>query len=761
MKRYGKSRVLCAVLSLLMVLSVCSALSVSAATFSATKVSGHVVTPGVEFSKFSIQSVNGNKVSGAGLTFDPGEYLFLAFGGAAGTSLTVDGHYKKAVAMGYEVVGAINGSFCSMGSDTWGTLNEFLVSNGVMISGVNDDSAAMFGTTSSGELVDIPSSRIRYTMTFNGEQAGTLYGINRNPSNKKAESWSTQYYYFDEYCGKAMTYDFCPGYEILCEKQNGTEVVIDGTLEGKVLSVKENSYGTKPEKGQFLLFVRANSPYATEAAALKAGDAVEITATEMVPEAKGITSQMTSMIANIGYLVKDGVNLVEQASFNSTDPHGNTYKSSWTAVGITEEGKWLFFTTDGYNSGANMKDVAQAMVEQYGCKTVIRMDGGGSVQMYLSNTGNGSAGYAMNYSANESYHRPVGDCILVVRRTGAASDADLKTKLQALTDASASKTGAYTDAVAQARAVLAQEKATTADFRRAYMTLNRVSLNYSKLDEVLAAAKNADIAVYAPTSWKRLEAAIAAGEAAKKNGNLTVTELADVVKQVTDALAATGDLKENVALGCSYTVSLNANAGYPDTNKTELTDGDLASATDGHSPGWSGYNNPSNPVVTVDLGSTVKGLREFNVHALSIYSWGIVYPSKVVVHVSNDNKTFTKVGEVAPSLGKDEGGAYDFTVKLDEDVSARYVRFSITGGGAFTFISEVEAIRYEAVRGDVIMGDVTGDTKVNARDYFMLKQFVLNIAQPTAAQLKAGDMDGNGKLQAKDYFMLKMQILSA
>ncbi len=65
------------------------------------------------------------------------------------------------------------------------------------------------------------------------------------------------------------------------------------------------------------------------------------------------------------------------------------------------------------------------------------------------------------------------------------------------------------------------------------------------------------------------------------------------------------------------------------------------------------------------------------------------------------------------------------------------------------------------VRGDyaVLLGDLDGNGKVEAKDYMMLKRHVLGTYQLTDTQKVAADVNLDGKTDAKDYMMVKRHVL--
>ena len=176
----------------------------------------------------------------------------------------------------------------------------------------------------------------------------------------------------------------------------------------------------------------------------------------------------------------------------------------------------------------------------------------------------------------------------------------------------------------------------------------------------------------------------------------------------------------NIAAGKSYTFTgkyTNPETGvvsYPDTDDKELTDGVIGTKDDvGYgSPIWVGLNwKGENTIVntekwdettisinsiTVDLGSVKDKLTRFVVYAEDCGS-GINKPKSVKIYISNDGTNFTSVGTAAETLFVDAEiaanptfGIYAYTVALTAAVEARYVKYEITHGGAWTFVSEVE-----------------------------------------------------------------------
>lgn len=66
---------------------------------------------------------------------------------------------------------------------------------------------------------------------------------------------------------------------------------------------------------------------------------------------------------------------------------------------------------------------------------------------------------------------------------------------------------------------------------------------------------------------------------------------------------------------------------------------------------------------------------------------------------------------------------------------------------------------FHALAKDAFLGDVNGDGKVNAADYFLVKLHVLGDRQLSEEAMVAADINGDGKVSSIDFFFLKNQVL--
>lgn len=528
------------------------------------------VADGVHYSEYTLSSgiYKNVYVSASALEFNTEDYAVIAYAGAAGGAAYLANQYRLAVEDGYDVVGAINGSFFSMDSGSnpngnYGYLNEYLISNGEIYSADNDNPASDFDgmvcINSDGTIQSVENSRLHFDLYINGQSiSGGISYVNKTGGRYNGGNWSNGIYYYDEHSGDlyydseepgeiisaALTFPCCPGYEVLCRKLDGTKLTVGGTLEGEVISVTPDTYNGAIGKDEFILFVKTASPNAAYLADLKAGDTISIAASETASEAGDATANAQSVIANVGYLVKDGVDLTADNSFNSGAAHSNTTKARWTAFGIKEDGSWVFFTTEGASTGSDgsvtLQDVAKAMMEM-GCVDVIRLDGGGSSGMYVCDTGNGEKGFKQ-YSG-----RSIGDCLLVVKRSSpalqtgeelAANVADLIENAELRTEDEY-----VAAALAYAKDVVASDKSVVGDYKIAYMKLRYALSGKKQLGDLMSAVAGVSYKDYSEYVLTNLRAAYTTAAAAF--GGDASTE---------DVLAAYDELKKWYGLKGDVTI---------------------------------------------------------------------------------------------------------------------------------------------------------------------------------------------------------------
>ena len=680
-------KALALVLALVMVGSLASVLAFAEFDMKATS-EAYEVDDNVFHTSYEVTSgVNGNKVATQILEFDPADgYVPVVFGGNAGWSYVLSKQFEKASLdrWGYEPVAIINGSFFNM---TNGFLNSINITDGRIVCAHVGYTGEMVTFDSKGAM-NVVKSSLDYKLYANGtELKNALTYINKidgGTANDKV-------YYWDSACGTISdSAEYEKGVEIVCNKVNNSELSVGGTLVGEVVSVGVDTNGSTFDTNQFVLYCKASSPFADSLKNLKAGDEVQITVNESIEESREVMENCSSAIENVGWLVKDGV---DQTYIQSTiGTHSVTLDRGWTAFGTKPDGSYVFLTSTDGGAGSGkcitLRDVAKTMME-LGCTNVIRMDGGGSSAMYLADAGNGEPGYAQSTS------RTVPDCIMVVKASSMAPSEELVAALDvAIEGAEAAEENAnLTLALEAAKAIRADERATEGDYKRAIMKISSALAGKQELQALVAKVANVKFTDYSQFVLDNLRVAYDVASSVVANKEATSEEIKNAYNELLYWYSLSGDQSVNVAYGKDYTTSVKPNAGYEDTNNSELTDGTLGDGGAGKSPTWTGYNGGANNKYdfVIDLGEKFENIGSFSVNALQLDSWGITVPKNIKVYVSDDNTSWTEAASMDVSseiYASTSQGAHTFTVKPTSTVSGRYVKFELTAVKSFIFIGE-------------------------------------------------------------------------
>lgn len=171
-----------------------------------------------------------------------------------------------------------------------------------------------------------------------------------------------------------------------------------------------------------------------------------------------------------------------------------------------------------------------------------------------------------------------------------------------------------------------------------------------------------------------------------------------------------------ISAGKSYTTSKEAGDAYPDTYRSELTDGVYAETDDASytNSKFSGFSENIN--IIVDLGEVYDMIYGFEISYLAANSAGIAPPSGTVFYVSENGTDYTRAG-----YGKnekfEEGTTKKAKLTLESFVKARYVKFTVNRASAWVFIDEVSVIanlpdsdmeaKYLTVISDIYKNDKT------------------------------------------------------
>ncbi len=673
-----------------LMLSLC--VSALADTATVTVSGTYTVDTDVSYSKLSVKSGQGsNTVTGYSVTFSPDDgYLPMVFNGNAGGVADLKTQYSTAVGSkyGYDVIGVINGSFFT--TDT-GNLVGLNISNGVIACANSDYSSEVVAFGSDGSM-NIVTSKLDYKLYINGELASdALRGINKK---RQYDSNSPEkIFYYDSSAGTSAG-TTVSSYEVICQKQNNGELAVGSTLFAKVIEVKSNTCGTQFEtdssifSDKFVLSVKTDSDYAKYLKDLKSGDDIAISVSETNASAKEVMENANSVITNVGWLVKDGVDRTRIDETIGT--HSVTYEACWSAFGQKADGSYVFFVSGARiltYGGVTLRDVADYMISQ-GCVNVIRMDGGGSSGMYLKKTSSGSAGYTLTPA------RSVADSILIVKKSSMVDDGLVSTLNSAIADAKA-LVAEYPDAeysalIAKAEQLASAENAVSGDVRAMITKLS----GKDRLASAIELVSDANIYDYGGETLSALR------ENYKKANELLFAGDADVSEVQKTASLLISEHKNKfaavISTGCSYTTTTPNRTDSFNDDGIRLTDGAKLQNAASESA-YSGWNGASvDPQITVDLGS-VTDSNVYTVYVASMSSWGIPCPNSLTVEVSENGSDFTAVGSTSVAVNRQSNGVsgtsrtnyFAFTVTSDSLASARYVRFTVDGNN-HTWIDEVE-----------------------------------------------------------------------
>lgn len=172
------------------------------------------------------------------------------------------------------------------------------------------------------------------------------------------------------------------------------------------------------------------------------------------------------------------------------------------------------------------------------------------------------------------------------------------------------------------------------------------------------------------------------------DGEISVFDYILMKRTVLGTLDAEVSFKrtESISRGKKYTTSVSADATYPDTYSSELTDGAVATSASYTNGAFCGYT--ANVDVTIDLGSNGNDIVAFELSYLSVNEAGILPPSSVYVYGSDSSSSSgTYLGVIrVPSYTLPEVASV--TLNLNTPVDYRYIRFSVRKASHWVFIDE-------------------------------------------------------------------------
>lgn len=165
-----------------------------------------------------------------------------------------------------------------------------------------------------------------------------------------------------------------------------------------------------------------------------------------------------------------------------------------------------------------------------------------------------------------------------------------------------------------------------------------------------------------------------------------------------------------ISTGMPYITTVQPNSGYPDETNKQLTDAVYNTAGGGFDSEWVGFGlSNADCSVTINLGTIVSGISEFELHYLHESGWGIHPPLYVKVSASEDGKKFYDVAEVKDiPQDKDSKAPKSIFLESEKAFDAQYIKFTFTSS-QFVFIDELAVFSYkkEDVEATVITPQYT------------------------------------------------------
>ncbi|WP_291648569.1 beta-N-acetylglucosaminidase domain-containing protein [Clostridium sp.] len=194
--------------------------------------------------------------------------------------------------------------------------------------------------------------------------------------------------------------------------------------------------------------------------------------------------------------------------------------------------------------------------------------------------------------------------------------------------------------------------------------IEEIPVDYSILNSLINEVKEKDLSNYTTTSVNNLSTTLKEAELLLENKEVTQEQINKVVEKLEESINAL-----EVKITESLNVALNKKVEVSGTSnglKNYINDGDKLTKWDSNF--IKGDNSDENAWIIVDLGEKQVIIKEF-----IISYFNLVFPTKYTVQISSDMEEWVTVVEKNKEHGS-EAHPID-TIKLDNEVSARYVRF--------------------------------------------------------------------------------------
>ncbi len=295
----------------------------------------------------------------------------------------------SAEAQGKYVLGGINGDFFSTKT---GVPMGLMISEGVLIT--NDDGQSAIGMTSNGSIL-VGRAEVFITLD-NGNGKMPISYLNKYPS---------------AYNSYLLTNDFSHSSKSTSESK---EIIIEvGTvrprigqsIKGLVREVRTDAIDTIIPDGCMLISVNNQSEHFSSFDSVEVGQEVKISF-----DASSGWEDVEFAIGGSDVIVMNG-----EVVQGVDDEYHETVANPRTAVGITAQGKLVFYAVDGRNSGMStgqrLTTMAKTLIE-LGCVYAMNLDGGGSTTVMARLPGSSAA--ELQNRPSDGVERKLGNAFIFV-----------------------------------------------------------------------------------------------------------------------------------------------------------------------------------------------------------------------------------------------------------------------------------------------------------------------------------------------------------
>ena len=164
-----------------------------------------------------------------------------------------------------------------------------------------------------------------------------------------------------------------------------------------------------------------------------------------------------------------------------------------------------------------------------------------------------------------------------------------------------------------------------------------------------------------------------------------------------------------VSVGKSYTVSQEAAEQYADTYNSELTNGGSTGIYSYSNSELAGFSTRRLEVV-IDLETVQSDIHTLSASYYLDNTAGISSSLSFTVAYSEDKEQWTELGQFTQAEESRMGTLNNASLKLEQSVSARYLRFVVNGVAAWIFLEELTVIAIGEVEELTLFGQAVEQT---------------------------------------------------